>query len=105
MCRDGAGGDDSAAALAKLLTSAAQRLPRAQKALCVLPDQDGPGLQLAAGLNRASDDQRSSALPIVTGMLPSPMFTSWYFRLTSVLCDELLELKPGLVLDADMAGA
>ncbi|BDA43683.1 E3 ubiquitin-protein ligase HOS1 [Coccomyxa sp. Obi] len=70
------GGDDSAAALAQLLASAARLLPRAQKALCVLPDQDGPGLQLAAGSGSVSDEQRSAALPIVTGLADLEMWAA-----------------------------
>jgi hypothetical protein len=56
--------------LAQLLSSAARMLPRAQRALCVLPDKDAPVLQLAAEASIGPDgtDPRSVALPIVTGM-------------------------------------
>ena len=56
--------------LAQLLSSAARMLPRAQRALCVLPDKDAPVLQLAAEASIGPDgtDSRSVALPIVTGM-------------------------------------
>lgn len=59
--------------LAQLLSSAARLLPRAQRALCVLPDQDAPALQLAAeaAIGRDGAEPRNAALPIVTGNAPS----------------------------------
>lgn len=66
-------GDNPAAALAQLLAAAATLLPRAQRALCVLPDQATPGPALhiaaatAAAVGPSEDDgpSRASRLPIV----------------------------------------
>ncbi|EIE19378.1 hypothetical protein COCSUDRAFT_44718 [Coccomyxa subellipsoidea C-169] len=50
------GGDESAAVLAQLLSTSARLLPRAQRALCVLPDDHGgPALQLAAEAGSGPD--------------------------------------------------
>lgn len=72
--RCAAGDDEPAAALAQLLSSAAQLLPRAQRSLVVLPaDGPGPAVRIAAEASGGADgsDARSAGLPIAAGTEPS----------------------------------